>query len=182
LYQKKLSICRRAESLIRQYLPVEKAVYRESKSYTCGKLVSLLVKVGRRWYRFNSWEEDDLRMLEVKLKEWKQRAEFVKSLRERRHPVFRAGDFVLYLPKEGNELRVPENLIPHVIGRGGEGIKAISMVVGRRMRIVKAPPVQVSRKTRVWRIEDHLVNLRIPLETPSDEDLKHVGVKKKEKE
>lgn len=67
-------------------------------------------------------------------------------------PVFTYGDIKIYLPQSGSTVEVPENIVGHFIGRGGEGIKAFSSIAQKRIEIKKILAATVPRKAKVHRV------------------------------
>lgn len=152
---------------ISSHLRVEESKWEEDEYF-----ISLVIKIQGKEFRFNepglkaSYIEAKKRKLLEYLQhceyheEAKERAEKVKSgvipavqfIRSRGSPYFRgpAQKEVLHeIYYKNGILKVPENLMGHVIGSGGRNIKSLSHAVGRFVKIVKIPPIEEDRKAKV---------------------------------
>jgi hypothetical protein len=57
---------------------------------------------------------------------------------------------VVKLDADGFTVRVPDWAVPHLIGKGGQKIKAASQALGRRIKLVSYPDQNKPRKTNAW--------------------------------
>lgn len=73
----------------------------------------------------------------------------VIKVRNGTKPLFAIGKVEIYAPKEGTQVNVPENIVPHFIGKGGERIKGFTRILGKKLVIIKTAPVPISRKDAV---------------------------------
>ena len=82
-----------------------------------------------------------------------KRRKEVERIKRNEIPLVQIGDFKIYFRDiQNGRLHVPSNVVGHVIGRGGEMIKSISKVYGRRVRIIPdLPPIDTGRKTKIRR-------------------------------
>jgi len=90
-------------------------------------------------------EEEERRKKE---EEEKRRAALREALLKGEIPAIKNRMRSWYLKEEGGTLvlEVPQWLVPHAIGRGGQNIKALQEIVGRKIRVVgvdETPPSKI---------------------------------------
>jgi len=90
-------------------------------------------------------EEEERRKKE---EEEKRRAALREALLKGEIPAIKNKGRSWYLREEGGTLvlEVPKWLVPHAIGRGGQNIKALQEIVGRKIRVVgvdETPPSKI---------------------------------------
>jgi len=68
-------------------------------------------------------------------------------------PIFECGGFKVYVKDllQG-VVKIPKNLIPHFIGRKGEGIKTFEKLVKKRIKIIPADEYPVGKKDKICRL------------------------------
>lgn len=75
----------------------------------------------------------------------------IKEYKENKRPLFAYGTFAVYvkdIDERGNTL-IPADIVPHFIGKGGENIKKISRVIGKRVNIIKTDPLSIKKISKV---------------------------------
>lgn len=78
--------------------------------------------------------------------EWLKEIEDVKAGNK---PIFEVEAVKIYLPKHGNTVEVPENLMGHFIGKEGRRIKGFSVIAGKKLNVRATEAVPVSRKAKI---------------------------------
>ena len=160
-FQEKVGMAKNAIQVINDLLEKANPVIKIKESAFTGKWPYVVFQVDEKEYNFQPiYEEDVEKKLKRSLQEYlSEKERYFKAMeklnlyRRGELPIFTYGEFRLFLPQDGgNKLHVPSNMVGHVIGRDGEGIKTFSRIFGRRLEIIKIDEFPVSRKAVVSRV------------------------------
>ena len=73
-----------------------------------------------------------------------------KSSLEKGEVAKLSSGMVVKIEADGFTVRVPDWAVPHLIGKGGQKIKAASQALGRRIKLVSYPDQNKPRKAQAW--------------------------------